>query len=503
VSEHAVELTGIRKVFGENVALDDVDLRVRRGEVHGLLGENGAGKTTLVNVLTGLYRADAGEIRIKGQQVEVRTPRDAIGLKVGMVHQHFELVQAFSALDNILLGSSTSRRAKDRSAQRARIAELASHYGFDVDLDARVADLEIGNQQKIEILRILATGVEILILDEPTTHLTPEEVEKLFAAIRVLAADGLTVILIAHKLREVLAVVDRITVLRRGRLAGTVDRADADESVIIAMMMGEQRDLPTITLGSRQVSEQPILAFEGLGTVGDGVAVPLAGLDLDLHGGELVGVAGVAGNGQRELVEMIAGVRPVADGRLVLRGEDVSGQDVAARIRAGMAILPGDRLREGVLPGSPVWETYTLGRHVLQRGRWAPSRLRAEARAMIERFDVRTPSEVVPTATLSGGNIQKVLVARALAISGDEPGGVVTAMNPTSGLDVGAAAFVHEQLIAICERGDAVLLISEDLDELLMLCDRVVVLSGGRFVLERSRGAYDRFELGRSMVAAA
>lgn len=502
-NELAVELRGIHKRFGDNVALDDVDLVVAKGEVHGLLGENGAGKTTLMNVLTGLYRADEGEVRIKGNTVDIRTPRDAISHKVGMVHQHFELVQAFTAFDNIMLGASGRKRASDRSAQRQEILDMARHYGFSIDLDRRVADLEIGDQQKIEILRILYAGVDIMILDEPSTHLTPEEVDLLFEAVRTLAAEGMTVILIAHKLREVLSVVDRLTVLQRGRLAGTLDRAEADEAAIVAMMMGADRELPVVPEKIAEAGTQQVLRLEDVSAETDDVSVNLHSLNLSVAEGELVGIAGVAGNGQSELVEVIAGTRAITSGKLGVRHRDLTDATIASRIRGGIAVLPGDRIREGVLPGSPVFETYALGPHVMDTNRWSSGTWRERARSIIERFDVRTPSETVPTATLSGGNIQKVLVARALTISEQARGGVLVAMNPTSGLDVGAAAFVHEQLVQTCENGGGVLLISEDLDELLSICDRILVLSEGQLVMEQKRADFDRQVLGRHMVAAA
>jgi ABC-type uncharacterized transport system ATPase subunit len=497
----AVEMRGISKRFGETQALDDVSFVVRAGEIHGLLGENGAGKTTLMNVLTGLYRADAGSVDLHGETVALTQPADAIAQGVGMVHQHFELVQAFSALENILLGAEKGRWSMDRRAHREAITELAARYGFDVDLDRRVADLEIGQQQKVEILRILYSGTDILVLDEPTTHLTPAEVEQLFASVRELASRGLSVILIAHKLHEVLAVCDRITVLRHGRAAGTRDVTGVDRADIIAMMMGEGREVPEVRAKRCAIQQETVLELVGAASPGDQVDVSLHGLDIAVRRGEFVGVAGVAGNGQRELMEMLAGIRPITAGSMVSHGIDVTNEGADERIRAGVAVLPGDRMREGVLPANPLYETYALGRHLLQDG-FDPDELMAQARDMITRFDVRTPDEHAPTASLSGGNIQKVLVARALAISAHVGGGAMVVMNPTSGLDVGAAAFVHEQLVRTCESGGGVLLISEDLDELLTLCDRIVVLAHGEFVGSQDAGAYDRLELGRLMVAA-
>lgn len=496
----AVDMRGVDKRFGDVRALDGVDFRVAPGEVHGLLGENGAGKTTLMNVLTGLYRADAGDVALHGQHVELCEPADAIGHGVGMVHQHFELVQAFSALENILLGAEKGRWSMDLTAHRGAVSSLAAQYDFRVDLDRRVGDLEIGDQQKVEILRILYAGTDILVLDEPTTHLTPAEVKQLFASVRELAAEGLSVILIAHKLHEVLAVCDRLTVLRRGQLAGSLDASGAQRGDVVAMMMGPDTAVPSVRAKACEVTDEVVLHLAGVGAVGGAVDVELADLDLSVRVGEFVGVAGVAGNGQRELMELLAGVRGITSGTMVAHGRDVTHDDVDERIRAGVAVLPGDRMREGVLPASPLYETYALGRHLLD-DHFAPETLRAEAREMIDAFDVRTSGEDAPTASLSGGNIQKVLVARALAVSAHAGGGAMVAVNPTSGLDVGAAAFVHEQLVTTCESGGGVLLISEDLDELLMLCDRVVVLAHGRFVGEQHAGAFDRLALGNLMVA--
>ncbi|HKJ57508.1 MAG TPA: ABC transporter ATP-binding protein [Nitriliruptoraceae bacterium] len=497
----AVQMTGISKAFGPVQALDDVDFRVAPGEVHGLLGENGAGKTTLMNVLTGLYLADAGSVSLHGEAVELRQPADAVSQGVGMVHQHFELVQAFTALENILLGAETATWSMNTAAHRARITELATQYGFNVRLDHAVAAMEIGDQQKVEILRILYAGSNILVLDEPTTHLTPTEVDQLFSSVRELAAEGLAVVLIAHKLHEVFAVCDRITVLRHGRLAGSLDVAAADRGEVVAMMMGEDVAVPEVRPKACEISDEVVLSLDGAGGRGGPTDVVLVDLDLRVHRGEFVGIAGVAGNGQRELMELLAGLRSIQQGRMHAGGQDVTAARVDERIMAGVAVLPGDRMREGVLPASPLYETYALGRHLLQDG-FAPALLEEQAREMITHFDVRTSGPTAPTASLSGGNIQKVLVARALAVSDHADGGAMVVMNPTSGLDVGAAAFVHTQLVATCEAGGGVLLISEDLDELLMLCDRIVVLAHGRFVGEQVADGYDRLALGDMMVAA-
>ena len=502
-SDVAVEMAGVSKRFGSVQALHAVDFSCRAGEVHALLGENGAGKTSLMNVLAGLYRADAGTIRLHGRVVEMRSPRNAIAHDIGMVHQHFELVRAFSAFENIVLGVEKRVWSMDADRHRGAIAKLARRYGFDVDLDRHVRDLEIGDQQKVEILRILATGARVLILDEPTTHLTPIEVERLFGSVREFARSGLTVILIAHKLREILAVADRLTVLRRGRLVGTLDAADADEPGVVEMMIGERGALGTASCPRTVVGPGTVLAVRGAASAEDQRAVDLADVDLTVRSGELVGVAGVAGNGQKELVELLCGLRPLAAGSILLGERDVSRCSVRERIRAGLATLPGDRIREGILPGAPLFESYALGLHqIWDRGGWQPGTVRDEAQSMIGRFRVVAPGADAPTAVLSGGNIQKVLVARALAIAGQGGDSVLVAMNPTSGLDVGAAAFVHGQLGAMCSRGAGVLLISEDLEELLAICHRILVLYRGRVVGSYEREAFDRYAIGAGMVGS-
>lgn len=387
----------------------------------------------------------------------------------------------------------------DTDSHRDRIADLADHYGFTVALDTRVADMEVGDQQKVEILRILYAGADVLVLDEPTTHLTPAEVDHLFTSVRELAAEGLAVVLIAHKLHEVFAVCDRITVLRRGQVAGSMDVASADRADVVAMMMGDDATVIEARTKACEISDDPVLTLDGVTATGGQVDVSLHDLDLRVHRGEFVGVAGVAGNGQRELMELLAGLRPVTSGRMHAGDVDVTTANVGERIRTGLAVLPGDRMREGVLPASPLYETYALGRHLLTDD-FSPHDLEAQARDMITRFDVRTSGPTAPTASLSGGNIQKVLVARALAVSEHAGGGAMVVMNPTSGLDVGAAAFVHDQLVRTCEAGGGVLLISEDLDELLALCDRVVVLSHGRLVGHQVASDYDRLVLGDMMV---
>jgi ABC-type uncharacterized transport system ATPase subunit len=499
----AVEMLGVDKSFGPVVALEDVRFSVTAGEVHALLGENGAGKTTLMNILSGLYQADSGVIRVGGQEVQVRSPRDAVARGVGMVSQHFELVDALSGCDNVLLGVKSRWWRLERSRHRASINGLAQRYGLKVDLETPIGELEIGDQQKIEILRILYAGTRILILDEPTTHLTPGEVERLFKGVRQLAEDGITVILIAHKLHQVLTVADRVTVLRRGRLAGVLEKGALDEKAIVEMMLGKQARASVGAPRHRSGARRTLLELESCTSVAVPPAIRLRGVSFGLSAGELVGVAGVAGNGQRELVQLIAGLIPIQSGGMRLDNRPIGRASVAERLRAGIAVLPGDRMREGVLPSAPVYESYALGLHRLwEEPRWTRRLLRERAREMAEAVALRPANVDAPTADLSGGNIQKLLVARAFASVSRSLVGVLVASNPTSGLDVAATSFVHTQLLRMCEEGGSVLLISEDLDELLALCDRILVLYSGRIAAEFEGPSYDRMEIGARMVGS-
>lgn len=495
-----LRMDDVSKRFGNVQALDSATFEAARGEVHALLGENGAGKTTLMNVLAGIYKADAGSISLRGSSVSIGTPRDAVDQRVGMVHQHFELVQVFTAFENIVVGAG-GRFTLDEANQRRAITEMADRYGIEVPLDRPVRELAVGEQQKVAILRALYGGLDILILDEPTTHLTPAEVDRLFGAMRELVATGLTVILISHKLREVLASADRITVLRRGRTVGTMDVVGADERAIVSLLMGDAAPAPATSARQRSGAGDSLLELRRVRSNGS-----RQGLDLDLvvRGGELLGVAGVAGNGQRELCDVLSGIRFVDDGTIHLAGRNVTRQSVAERIKCGLAIIPEGRLHEGVLPSAPLYESYHLGLHQLDgRRRWNRAELRRSARNVISNYRIAAPGEACVTANLSGGNIQKLLVARAFAIVERSRNGLVVAMNPTRGLDIGSASFVHQQMDGLCRAGHAVMLVSEDLDELMTVCDRIVVLQGGSFVAEFPRDAFDRHAIGGKMVGAS
>jgi simple sugar transport system ATP-binding protein len=492
-----VAMRGVAKRFAETVALRDVDFTAVRGEIHGLLGENGAGKTTLMNILSGLYRADRGEIFIEGQRALIRSPEQALRYRIGMVHQHVELIDSFTALENVVLGREGSRLWLRIERHRTAVAEIATRFGLAVELDAEVRRLPIGVQQKVEILKALYRGVDVLILDEPTTMLTPQEVDTLFATLRTLASQGLTVLFITHKIREILANCDRITVMRGGRIVQTLDRGSVDEARLIELMIG-QRLAAGAGVAPNAHPGPVALAVHELAVASNPGA---SGCTFSVAAGEMVGVAGVAGNGQRDLAEAVLGLRRPAHGTVTLGGRDVTRASVRNRLAAGLAYIPEDRLQDGLLPTLTVAENLMLGLH-----HWAFNGLtfdhgkaRELARRTIEEYAVRAPSETTRAATLSGGNIQKLLVARALTLARLTRGVVLVATNPTRGLDVRATEFVRGRLVAFARNGGAVLMISEDLDELLQLCDRILVLYQGRLVGEFSRPEFDPYRIGALM----
>ncbi len=497
-----VDMRGVAKRFGATEALRGVDLGLRRGEIHGLLGENGAGKTTLMNVLSGLYRADAGTITIDGQPVEIRAPADALRHGIGMVHQHVELIATFTALENILLGSEGSAWRLRLDRRRADVEAIARRFGLPVALDIEVGGLAAGVQQKVEILKALHRGVGVLILDEPTTMLTPQEVDGLFATLRSLAEGGVSVVFITHKIREILANCDRVTVMRRGAVVGTVDRDAVTEARLVEMMIGE-RTVPTPgQSGERTVRPGgPVLEARGLTVRGVGRIRLVDGCSVAVRVGELVGVAGVAGNGQRELAEAIVGVLQADGGSLAIAGRDVTSASVHERVAAGLVYIPEDRIHDGILPGLSLGENLVLGLHpyLFARRRFNEGVAADLAREAIMEYGIQASGPDARAVELSGGNIQKVLVARALALARLTRGVAVVAMNPTRGLDVRATAFVRGRLIDFARQDGGVLLISEDLDELLQLCDRIVVMYRGASMAEVARADFDSYRIGALM----
>jgi ABC-type uncharacterized transport system ATPase subunit len=488
----AAELVAVTKRFGDLVANDAVDLALERGEVHALLGENGAGKTTLMRILYGLSRADAGEVRVDGRAVTIHSPRDAISAGVGMVTQHFSLVRPMTVTENVILGRARGLRL-DLAHGRRLVEEASTRFGIAVHPDAVVAELSVGEQQRVEIVKALARDCRILILDEPTAVLVPHEVAALFETLRRLVADGLSVVFISHKLGEVRAISDRISVLRHGRMVGTTP-GDTDERELARMMVGR----PTLGVGlqeSMAFTGQPRLRVEGLSVSGAHGLPALHDVSLEVHAGEILGVAGVSGNGQTELAEVLSGMRVPSTGSVTVEGRELAGADPSAVMAAGVGRIPEDRHASLVLD-LPVALNLVM-EHLddfTDGGRLDRKRIDAHARSLIERFAIKArPGDRV--ATLSGGNIQKVLLARVLS---RDPRVIVVAQ-PTRGLDVGASEYVREELLARRRDGAAILLISEDLDELLSLSDRVVVLYEGRVVGRMASAAADPERLGMLM----
>jgi general nucleoside transport system ATP-binding protein len=483
------------------VANDHIDFEAAAGEVHALLGENGAGKTTLSNILTGLYRPDEGEIVLFGERVEFQSPRDALDAGIAMVHQHFRLVSPFTVAENVVLGD---HRDAGRSfllrprAIEARVGELALRYGLAVEPRARIWQLSVGEQQRVEILKALYQNARILILDEPTAVLTPQEAEALFVTIRAMAADGRTVIFISHKLNEVKAVADRVTVLRRGQSVATVSAAEATPRSLAALMVGREVEM------SRRKSDRnpgggPVLEVDGLSADRDRGGPAITDVSLTICGGEIVGVAGVAGNGQRELAETIVGMRPATAGTVRVRGRALRNGDPRDAITSGVAYVPEDRLGTGVAPGLSVASNVVLksyrGAPVSSGPMLRSRRIRELAEGVIERYDVRTSGPQVPAWQLSGGNLQKVVLAREFS---GEPA-VLVAASPTRGLDVSGIETVHSYLRDAASRGVGILLISEDLDEILALADRIAVMYEGAVVGERDAGVATVEDLGLMM----
>jgi general nucleoside transport system ATP-binding protein len=477
-----VVMEGITKRFPGVVANDRVDLDLQEGEIHALVGENGAGKSTLMRILYGMYPPEAGRIVVRGMEVRIPSPRQAIALGIGMVHQHFVLVDRFTVTENIVLGAEGGALVDfDRAA--TKVNDLAGSYGFAVNPEARVEDLSVGEEQRVEILKALYRGVELLILDEPTAVLTPAEANELFQNLRHLRDAGKTVVFISHKLEEVLAVADRITVLRRGKVVGETAPAKTTKEQLAEMMVGRpvlfRLEKPEVEVG------EPVLRVEGL-QVGDKVN----GVDLEVWSGEILGVAGVEGNGQRELAEALIGLRPPEAGEVLVDGRDVAGQPVAEIRDRGVAYIPEDRHDRGLVLDMTLWENSVLGR---QRKRGVVGRLglllirkiKELATRLIRVFDVRARSVEVPAATLSGGNQQKLILARELE---DIPR-LVVAHQPTRGLDVGAIEFVWRKILEQKAAGAAVLLISADLEEIYELSDRIVTIYEGRISGEYSPDA--------------
>ncbi|WP_342375694.1 ABC transporter ATP-binding protein [Myxococcus stipitatus] len=483
-----------------------MSLDIREGELLAVVGENGAGKSSLMNVLYGLYQPDSGEVSVDGAPVRLKSPRDAIARGIGMVHQHFMLVPTLTVAENVVLGREPTRRGLlDRERAIREVSETCAKFGFALDVRARVDTLTVGSQQKVEIVKALHRGARVLVLDEPTAVLTPQESDELARVMRGLVAQGRTVVLISHKLKEVLGVADRIAVMRRGRHVAEVRPAETSASELAALMVGETQRASNTEAQANTAASPPgevLLEAKGLQARGDNGHPALRGVDLTVRAGEIVGIAGVDGNGQRELAEVLTGLRPLTSGEGTLLGRKLTGLTPAEARARGVGHVPEDRLRRAVVKALSVEENVALGRHnqpPFARGPWIDFKGRRErATTLLAAYDVRPPEPTLALQALSGGNQQKVVVAREL----DAKPRLLVVVQPTRGLDIGAVAQVHARLREARAQGAGVVLVSLDLEEVLALADRVYVFFEGRVTGEFTRPEYDERELGRRMLGA-
>lgn len=500
-----VELRGITKRFGPVLANDGINLHIRAGEVLGLLGENGAGKSTMMNILSGLYTPDAGDIVIDGEKVIFDGPGDGIKAGIGMVHQHFMLVPVFTVAENVILGIEPTGRFDylDLKTARKQVRDINNRYGLEVDPDALIETLPVGIQQRVEILKVLFRSADVIILDEPTAVLTPQEVEDFFEIVRSLRDAGKAIVFITHKLHEILEISDRISVLRHGRITGEGDPADLTSAALAEMMVGRPVNF-TVEKAPPRVGA-PVLSVAGLNLFDDHGDLTLDQVSFAVRSGEVVGFAGVQGNGQTELVDAITGLTRAASGTILFDGKDITRTSVRDRHRMGMAHIPEDRLRSGMIANFTVAENMVLNSYYDSAyGRGAeidwPKVQETAAQYCVD-FDVRTPSVFLPAGNLSGGNQQKMVVAREL----ERDTKLVIASQPTRGLDVGSIEYIHKRLIGARDEGDGVLIVSSELDEIMGLSDRVLVMFEGRIVAEfdTSDGPIDRNAVGLAMAGAS
>ncbi len=494
-----LELHGITKRFPGVLANDQIDLDLREGEIHALLGENGAGKTTLMNILYGLYKPDEGEIRVNGEKIDIHSPRDAIACGIGMVHQHFMLVPVFTVVDNVMLGDEYVRGGGflDRRKAANRILEISQQYNLQVDPFAYVKDLPVGLQQRVEIIKLLFRKANILILDEPTAVLTPQEVDELFKIMKSLVASGKSIIFITHKLREVLEFSDRITVIRNGKVVGTTTPQEADQNKLAAMMVGRPIELAIEKKPAEP--KEAILEVRNLKVLDARKLIAVNGVSFEVRAGEVLGIAGVQGNGQTELVRALTGMQHAVEGQIRILGKDMTHASPKAFFEMGAAHIPEDRQKDGLVLTYPVKDNFILNTFykppyargiVLQQ-----PEIIAHAEELVEKFDIRTPNIFTTLSSLSGGNQQKVIVAREFS----RPIRLLIASQPTRGLDVGSIEYIHNRLIEKRDEGCAVLLVSTELDEIMQLSDRIAVMYRGRIVATLNAAETTKEEIGLYM----
>lgn len=502
VAAPAIELKGISKAFGPVQANKDIAIRVMPGTIHGIIGENGAGKSTLMSILYGFYKADSGQIFINGKETTIPDSQAAIGAGIGMVFQHFKLVENFTVLENVVLGAEEGARLMPSlSKARKLLTELAAEYELNVDPDKKIEDIGVGMQQRVEILKALYRKAEILILDEPTGVLTPSEADHLFRILKGLKDEGKTIILITHKLREIMNVTDTVSVMRRGEMTATVKTRNTSPEELAELMVGRKVLLNVVKLPATPYAK--VLEVENLRVKDDAGVERLKGVSLSVCGGEIVGIAGVAGNGQSELLEVLGGYRR-AKGKVHLNGEpiDLTGRksDGQSRREKGIAHVPEDRQREGLILDFHAWENVAFGYHnapEYQKNRWLMDNraIRKDTVGKMERFDVRPPIPSLTAKNFSGGNQQKIVLAREIERNPE----LLLVGQPTRGVDIGAIEFIHQQLVALRDRGKAILLVSVELDEIMSLADRIIVMFDGQIMGERIAGQTDERELGLLM----
>ncbi|UUZ83354.1 ABC transporter ATP-binding protein [Paenibacillus sp. P26] len=497
-AETVVELRGITKRFPGIVANDAISFALKKGEIHALLGENGAGKSTLMNILFGLYQPDEGEIWIQGRKTEIGSPVQAIGLGIGMVHQHFKLVQPFTVTENIILGSEPrSGVSIDRRKAQAEVARLSERYGLKVDPQAKIQDISVGMQRRVEILKTLYRGAEILIFDEPTAVLTPQEILELIDILKRLAAEGKSIILITHKLKEIMAIADTVTIIRRGKAIETVAVRDTNPQKLAEKMVG--RHVSFEVAKTKAQPGAPVLTVKNVRAAGNRGSMALQGISFEVRAGEILGIAGVDGNGQSELIEALTGLRKVESGEILLNGKSITGRSPRDISEAGLSHIPEDRHKHGLVLDFTMSENMVLETYYHPQFSRGPflndAAIDAHAEKLIREFDVRTPGIRTKARSLSGGNQQKAIIAREL----DKNPDLLIAAQPTRGLDVGAIEFVHKKLVEARDQGKAVLLISFELDEIRSVSDRIAVIYEGQIVGEVNPEETGEEELGLLM----